>query len=206
MSRTQFFDKKFEFLTIVQVLEITGATLASDLMCYRDCNNTHKFYWNNTCFKVCPEGTFLTFTNVHCAACSANCKTCTENATRCLTCEGKYFYEFSCLTKCPEKWFGNKQFSCQECTNDTNEFCAKPLTFTTRMAIENFVYVLYLKFNQGVDIKKQIEDVIKVKLKVRRLLQATADMINNGISYTYEILPDQTIKLFLIIQANLVSP
>jgi hypothetical protein len=74
------------------------------------------------------------------------------------------------------------------------------------MAIENFVYVLYLKFNQGVDIKKQIEDIIKVRLKVRRLLQATADMINNGISYTYEILPDQTIKLFLIIQANLVSP
>ncbi len=74
------------------------------------------------------------------------------------------------------------------------------------MAIENFVYVLYLKFNQGVDIKKQIEDVIKVRLKVRRLLQATTDMINNGISYTYEILPDQTIKLFLIIQANLVSP
>jgi hypothetical protein len=74
------------------------------------------------------------------------------------------------------------------------------------MAIENFVYVLYLKFNQGVDIKKQIEDVIKVKLKVRRLMQATTDMINNGISYTYEILPDQTIKLFLIIQANLVSP
>lgn len=30
MSRTQFFDKKFEFLTIAQILEITGATLASE--------------------------------------------------------------------------------------------------------------------------------------------------------------------------------
>ncbi len=74
------------------------------------------------------------------------------------------------------------------------------------MAVENFVYVLYLKFNQGVDIKKQIEDIIRVKLKVRRLMQAVTDMINNGISYTYEILPDQRIKLFLIIQSNLVNP
>ena len=37
-------------------------------------------------------------------------------------------------------------------------------------------------------------------------MQAVTDMINNGISYTYEILPDQRIKLFLIIQANLVNP
>ena len=78
-----------------------GATLASDAMCYRDCNTTHKFYWNNTCFTICPDGTFLTYTNVHCAACSANCKTCSQNATNCLTCSGKYFYNSSCLTKCP---------------------------------------------------------------------------------------------------------
>jgi UDP-3-O-[3-hydroxymyristoyl] glucosamine N-acyltransferase len=31
MTRTQFFDKKFEFLTIAQVLEITGATTGSEV-------------------------------------------------------------------------------------------------------------------------------------------------------------------------------
>jgi hypothetical protein len=39
----------------------------------------------------------------------------------------------------------------------------------------------------------------------RRLLDL-ASLINNGISYTYEILPDGTIKLYLIIQQSLSNP
>jgi len=32
------------------------------------------------------------------------------------------------------------------------------------------------------------------------------DLINNGIQYTYEILSDGTIKLYLIINQNLINP
>ncbi len=63
-----------------------------------------------------------------------------------------------------------------------------------------------MKFNQGVDIQKQIEDLLKVSLKVQRRLLQTTNLINNGIKYTYEILADGQIKLTLIIDQSLVSP
>jgi hypothetical protein len=74
------------------------------------------------------------------------------------------------------------------------------------VAVENYQYVIYLKFNQGVDINKQIQDILKVKLKVKRRLLDVTGLINNGISYRYEILADQTIKLYLIIEQTLDNP
>lgn len=40
----------------------------------------------------------------------------------------------------------------------------------------------------------------------RRLLTTLADLINNGVSYTYKILSDGTIKLYLNIPVDLVNP
>ena len=75
------------------------------------------------------------------------------------------------------------------------------------MNIENYQYVVRVKFNQEVSIEKQIEEILKVKLQVtRRLLNEVTDLINNGISYTYEILSDGTIKLYLSIETSLDNP
>lgn len=105
-------------------------------MCYKDCNLTHKYYYNNTCFILCPNGTYLTYTNVHCGACSGNCETCENNASRCLSCQGKYLFNFTCLVKCPENYFGNKDFECQLCLNSTNNSaCLIPLNFSTQVAV-----------------------------------------------------------------------
>lgn len=76
-------------------------------MCYKDCNGTHKYYFEGKCFNVCPDGTFISYTNVNCTQCSGNCFTCSNNATNCLSCAGKYFYENTCLTICPEGYFGS---------------------------------------------------------------------------------------------------
>lgn len=40
----------------------------------------------------------------------------------------------------------------------------------------------------------------------RRLLTSLADLINSGVSYTYTILSDGTIKLYLNIPVDLVNP
>lgn len=38
------------------------------------------------------------------------------------------------------------------------------------------------------------------------MLDSATDLINNGVSYTYEILSDGTIKLYLILETNLDNP
>jgi hypothetical protein len=47
---------------------------------------------------------------------------------------------------------------------------------------------------------------LKIQLKVSRRLLQIADLINNGVSYTYVILSDGTIKLYLNLNTDLVNP
>ncbi len=43
-------------------------------------------------------------------------------------------------------------------------------------------------------------------MKVSRRLMSAADLINNGVSYTYTILSDGTIKLYLNLNTDLNNP
>jgi hypothetical protein len=79
-----------------------------------------------------------------------------------------------------------------------------------------------MQFNQNVSIEKQLADILKINLKVnrrllankdgewigeeKRLLQVIGTLINNGVPYTYEILSNGTIKIYLQINANLINP
>lgn len=83
--------------------------------------------------------------------------------------------------------FGDVSFVCQSCSSSSKDICDSPLSFTTELKIENFQYVMSVTFNQNVSIEKQIEDILKVKLKVKRRLlsDSLADLINNGVTYTY---------------------
>lgn len=61
-------------------------------MCYKDCNSTHKYYYNSTCTNICPSGTYVTYTQVTCGSCGSNCLTCNKSPTNCTSCSGKYYY------------------------------------------------------------------------------------------------------------------
>lgn len=47
------------------------------------------------------------------------------------------------------------------------------------------------------EITKSVADITKVEMKLVRRLLSLADLINNGVPFTYKILSDGTIKLYL---------
>lgn len=66
---------------------------------------------------------------------------------------------------------------------------------------------MYLVFNQNVTISKNLSEIMDIKLVLSRRLFATiADYVNNGIPYTYEIMADGRIKIYLSIDMTLLTP
>lgn len=107
-----------------------GATMAIDNMCYRDCNSTHKYAFNASCYNTCPPGTFITYTRVTCGPCSPICHTCSDSATFCLSCVSTYFFNNTCLTVCPNGFYGDPSLACISCSLNATA-CSRPLNFTT---------------------------------------------------------------------------
>lgn len=175
-------------------------------MCYSHCSATQQYYYNSLCYSTCPSGTYVSYTGVHCAACSNLCATCYGTASNCTTCFDRYFFNYSCLTQCPSGYYGATDLTCAVCSSATAQVCTQPLSFSTTVSIENYQYVVSVKFNQQVSIQKQIEQILKVEMKVSRRLLDAADLINNGVSYTYTILSDGTIKLYLNLNTDLNQP
>jgi len=81
--------------------------MAIDNMCYRDCNSTHKYSYNQSCYSVCPNGTYITYTSVTCGPCSPICNTCRDTATYCLSCNSSFYFNNTCLTVCPNGYYGS---------------------------------------------------------------------------------------------------
>ena len=42
------------------------------------------------------------------------------------------------------------------------------ICFISELKVENNKYVILLKFNQDIDIKKQLDQILKIKLRVKR--------------------------------------
>lgn len=167
--------------------------MAIDHMCYSDCNSTSKYSYNGTCYNTCPNMTYLTYTNVLCTACASICNNCMGSATNCTSCSSTYYYNSTCLTTCPTGYYGSPSLQCLLCNSSVNATtgCSQPLSFTTTMGVQNFQYVITLQFNQNVTIQKQLQDILKINLKINRLLQTDirqlqiGTLINNGIPFTY---------------------
>lgn len=172
--------------------------------CYPYCDATLHLSYNGQCYSTCPAGTYLDFTNVYCQLCNSICKTCFGGATNCTSCEGSYLYNNSCLSNCPSNHY-NLNNTCQVC-NDSVPSCSKPLTFETVTKTENFQSVIYLKFNQDVKVNGDPSQFISLNLNVNRLLQSYSSMVNNGIPYTAQVMPDGTIKIILDPSVSLTNP
>lgn len=85
-------------------------------MCYRDCNGTHKYTYNQTCWATCPNGTFITYTSVTCGLCSPICYTCSGTAIFCMSCIKTFFFNNTCLTVCPNGYYGSTALLCLSCS------------------------------------------------------------------------------------------
>jgi proprotein convertase subtilisin/kexin type 5 len=125
-------------------------------MCYTNCNSTFKYSYNNTCWNTCPSGTYLTYTNVICAACSSVCLTCTGSPTNCLSCSTNFYFNFTCLSVCPQGYYGSTNLVCLTCSGSTSAACNQPLNFTTSYSIQNYQYVIAMQFNQNVSLSEQL--------------------------------------------------
>jgi hypothetical protein len=198
---------------------VTAATLAIDNMCYSDCNTTFKYAYNGSCYNICPAGSYLTYTGVTCAACGPLCLTCAASATTCTSCATTYYYNNTCLTTCPVGYYGSATLQCLSCSGSTALACSNPLNFTTSYYVENYQPVIVFQLNQNVTMSKNLSDILKINLNLARLMEEvgsqgelagrrldTGTIINNGITYTYEILSNGTIKLYPQISSSLLNP
>jgi hypothetical protein len=200
----------------------TAATLAIDNMCYRDCNATFKFAYNGTCYNTCPDGSYLTYTGVTCAPCGPLCLTCTGTPTTCTSCATTYYYNNTCMTTCPKGFYGSTTLQCLSCSGSNSAACTNPLSFSTSFSTQNFKPVITLQFNQNITTTKDISEILKINVNPTRRLEeeeysdknewmrqrqlAVGTIVNNGITYSYEILPNGTILLYPEVGTSLISP
>jgi len=113
-----------------------SATLAIDHMCYANCNSTFRYSYNGTCYNICPDRTYLTYTNVICSECAAICLTCSGAPNTCTSCKASYYFNSTCLTVCPSKYFGNATtLKCVSCSSVTSSVCSTPLSYSTSYSV-----------------------------------------------------------------------
>lgn len=110
------------------------------------------------------------------------------------------------MAECPAGYYGDSNGDCQVCT-DAIESCQKPVTFTTTPTVENYKNVIIMKFNQKVILSDNLTNILRIKLKIKkRMMVDLATMINEGIPFSYQLLPDGTIKIILDIDQTLTEP
>lgn len=172
--------------------------------CYAFCDPILQLSFNGQCYSTCPDGSYLDFTNVYCQVCNSICKTCFGSATNCTACEGAYLYNNTCLSSCPSNHY-NLNNTCEVCTSSVPS-CSKPLTFETVTRTENYQSVIYLKFNQDVKVNGDPSSFISLNLNVNRRLQSYSSLVNNGLPYTAQVMPDGTIKIVLDPSVTIKNP
>lgn len=80
--------------------------VASSLRCSLQCNLTHVYFFNRTCYQTCPNGTYLSVLDlVTCLACSEECATCSISASVCTRCARKFLSNAVCVDACPPNHF-----------------------------------------------------------------------------------------------------
>ena len=173
--------------------------------CYGYCSPTLPFSFNGTCYSQCPNNSYLDFTNINCQACNSICLTCQITSTNCTACSSSFLFNATCLSQCPKGYYANNQ-SCLICTSNVPS-CSSPLTFNVTTTTENYQNVVYIQFNQATIIKGDPTQFISLNLKVsRRLDTSYSSMVNNGMPFTAEIMPDGSIKLILDPGVSLTNP
>jgi hypothetical protein len=145
---------------------LTGFTfLRSALACNQNCNATHRFYFNNSCFAVCPSGSYLTYDLVHCSACSAPCATCIGTAGNCTSCIGSYFYLGKCLDACPNNFYIDDRLNCVACSANPQRCTLPPLTYRITTFTANYRLQAFCVFSRPVNLTMaQFTSIVQIRL------------------------------------------
>lgn len=71
---------------------------------------------NGNCVLTCPNNMIIV--SGACASCDPKCKTCEVQIDNCTSCEGAfpYYFNFDCLTACPDYYYIDSFNDCQECS------------------------------------------------------------------------------------------
>lgn len=102
-----------------------------------ECNLTYFLNTTSQCVANCDDGFFENVANGNCTACDANCKTCTDSATRCDSCVGwKLLFNYTCVNPCPEaSAYLNPSKMCENCSPGcTGSQTCKPPAITASTA------------------------------------------------------------------------
>jgi len=125
--------------------------LLSALSCNKNCNSTTIYYYNNTCYSTCPNGSYLSYDLVHCLSCSAPCATCMGSAGNCTTCIGTYYYLGKCLDACPNNFFVDN-LRCVPCSSQPERCTLTPLSYTIHPFTASYRLQAYVIFNRAVNL------------------------------------------------------
>lgn len=164
----------------------TNISVWSNNTCYLYCSAKNRFYGTSGCLAQCPTGSFLSITT--CKLCDSTCKTCSVTAQNCLICaNGLYQLNGICVSTCPTNTTPKLVNGSQSCVSCAITDCKiEPLTFSTTQFATNSQYTVQVQFSSTVNIKDQINNVIKLQQKTltRRLGTDSADLsytiVDNG--------------------------
>lgn len=175
---------------------LTGFTfLPSAKACNQNCNRTAKFYFNDTCWTVCPAGSYLSYDLVHCSACSRPCATCVGAAGNCTSCIGSYFYLGQCKDACPTNFYIDERKNCVACSANPQRCALPPLTYKITTFMAKFRVNSYVVFSRPVTLTKE-EFLATVQIKLNgapiKASQFTSSVFN---STTYLVVFSSDISL-----------
>jgi len=89
---------------------------------------------------------------VTCQRCSSICAECSRLATNCTKCTGSFWYNYNCVSKCPDSYYVDKTNTCQQCSSNPDACAQPPLTYKIWFKMEFYVLYGYVEFNRAVDL------------------------------------------------------
>lgn len=114
-------------LTVCTTCTSEALYSAEDTTCYPFCSATDHFYLESTCVNVCPNGTYIDYTQINCMKCNQICMNCYGNALNCTECDKSFKFNNTCLSQCPSNYYALNG-ACTICSENVTS-CTTPLTF-----------------------------------------------------------------------------
>ena len=138
--------------------------LPSALMCNQNCNQTARYYFKDICYFTCPDGSYLTYDLVHCAACSWPCATCMGVAGNCTSCIESYYYLGQCLAACPNNFYVDEKYNCIACSSNPQKCALPPLSYSFFPFTANYLLQTFIVFNRAVSMSaEEVQKTVQIK-------------------------------------------
>lgn len=119
------------------------------------CSMSRPYYLSGRCVSTCPKGTFLLDDLVTCQKCNSICAECSQKATNCTKCQGNFWYNYNCVTQCPNDFYVDKNNFCRQCSSNPSACALPPLSYTFWTETVRYRFFIVVKFNRDVKLSKK---------------------------------------------------